>query len=239
MTDISDTHDKALQILMDEGILPREVPAAHLAEVTGYVNQSLRKRFLELLPGINLGDKESTDHFVLREVRKLNNLAGISDIRHALDTATAITVETIRNRPAWKKSGGVPSQEVLREDAPGRLHLINALNGAVEELFAEGIMWSQCCGDDKAPYLFHYMQAAVSLRLLNRIPGFDTGNEIAEYDRKILLQIHEFNEQPGVKDVERILDGAMDKAFEDLQLQKMQRVSVLKPLQLVPKAPGS
>lgn len=233
VTDISDTHDKVLQILKADGILPLEIPAENRAEMTDYVNQSLRGRFLALLPNINLGDEDGRDICVLREVRKLNDLAGMNDVKRALDAAAAATMAAIKERTAWKKSGGLPS--VPPEDTSRGLHIIQALNGAVKELFAEGIMWSQCCGEDKAPYLYHYMQAAVSLRLLNRIPGFDTGNEIAEYDRKILLQIHEFNELPGVRDVERILDTAMDKAFEDLHLQKMQRVTVLKPLQLIPK----
>lgn len=237
MTDVSDTHDKVLQRLKDDGILPSEIPAKNLVDISDYVNQSIRGRFLALLPNINLGDQDSRDLYVLREVRKLNDLAGMNDIQRAMNTATATTLEGIQKRPAWVKSGGLPS---LPPEAPSRrLHLIQALDGAVKQLFAEGIMWSQCCGDDKAPYLFHYMQAAVSLRMLNRIPGFDTGTEIAEYDRKILLQIHEFNEMPGVRDVERILDTAMDKAFEDLRLQDLQKVTVLKPLQLVPKAPGT
>jgi hypothetical protein len=235
VTDISVTHDKVLQRLKDDGILPKEIPEENARELTDYLNQAIHGRFLALLPNINLGE-DNRDLYVLREVRKVNDLAGINDIKRALDTATAATLEAVRKRPAWVKSGGLAS---LPPEAPSsRLHLIQALNGAVGQLFAEGIMWSECCGDDKAPNLYHYMQAAVSLRMLNRLPGFDTGNEIAAYDRKILLQIHEFNELPGVKDVERILDTAMDKVFEELQLQGLQRVSVLKPLQIIPKASG-
>ncbi|TAL27228.1 MAG: hypothetical protein EPN97_17775 [Alphaproteobacteria bacterium] len=234
MTDISDTHDKMLQTLKNGGILPSDIPRENQVEITDYVNQAICRRFLALLPGINLGD--SCDPYVLREVQKLNPAAGEHEVTRALDTAAAETIEAIKGRPAWKKANGLPAQAA--EGIPRNLHLIKALDGALRTMFAEGIMWSQCCGNDKAPYLFHYMQAALSLRLLNRIPGFDTGSEIAEFDRKILLQIHEFNEQPNVMDVGRILDAAMDKTFEELRLQDLQKITVLKPLQLAAKTPG-
>ena len=223
--------------MTEDGILPKGALDGEEGDITSQrIMQALRERFLGYIPGLTREESSLggyIDRRIVRDIQKFDDMVGLRDVSNALNAAAEETMAGIRSRPAWKSSGWA---DVTPAQPEGRPDIYQALEKVAEVMFAEGIMWSQCCGDNKAPLLHYVMQVGMSLRTIKCIPGFDAGDAVDEYDRKLVQQIHEFNEMPGLKDIKRIMDDTANGLFEKLGLKSPEKMTVPKPLQFKPKA---
>ena len=231
MSDLTDAYDRATRKMIDAGLFTADEIASEKGEsLLHAIKCDQRDRLIRLgLPGV-IAPKEYdfTESSVLYKLQKsFNDVAGLNDIRGPLQAAAEETLAVMAARGASPKLA--PFDVAQKWEGDGAME---AANKALEKIFETGFLWSQCFGFDKAPDFNHNIYVALQLRFISNIPGFDTAAEQMEYDKKVVRNIHEVNNKPGLSDVRPLLDAAVTRVLADVGLKTTDRLSVPKPFKL-------
>jgi hypothetical protein len=234
MSDLSEAFDRVIAKFIDAGHFTAEQIASEEGkELLHSLKWDQRNRLASAVPGLMApADYNYPERSVLRDLQKsFNDVAGLSDVKPLLEEAANETLAAIAARGASPSLAEVPGAEKWVGDG---MH--KAANYALETIFGQKLLWSQCFGFDKAPDFNHNVYSALQMRFINLVPGFDVRAEQLDYDKKVVRNIHEVNNQPGLNDVRRILDAAVEETLKDIGLKPAGRISVPKPLQVKVKS---
>jgi hypothetical protein len=231
MTDLTDAYDRAIGKLIDAGLFTAEQIASEQgAELLHAIQCDQRDRLIRLgIPGLVAPkDYDYSENSVLYKLQKsFNDVAGLNDVRVPLQAAAEETLAVMAARGASAKLAPVDIAEEWKGDG-----VMEAANKSVNNMFAAGFLWPQCFGFDKGGAFPHHVFVAQQLRFIGSIPGFDVAAEQLEYDKKVVRNIHEVNNKPGLSDVRPLLDNAVEETLVQAGLKPATRITVPKPVKL-------
>lgn len=236
MSDLTDAYERATRKMIEAGLFTAEEIASEKGEgLLHAIKGDQRDRLIRLgLPGLVAPkDYDFSESSVLYKLQKsFNDVAGLNDVRGPLQAAAEETLAVIAARGASAKLTHVATAEKWEGDGA-----MEAANKAVENIFAAGFLWPQCFGFDKGGGFPHHVYVAQQLRFIGSIAGFDVAAEQLEYDKKVVRNIHEVNNKPGLSDIRPLLDNAVEETLVTAGLKPATRITVSKPVQLRTK-PG-